>query len=131
LELKPGIKLEKEYEVSKEHLADFLSSGDVAVLSTPSMILFMENTSRLLVEDFLEKGYTTVGTRVDVKHLAPAPLGAKVKVISELKEIEGRKLIFEVKAYWNDILIGEGVHERFIVNKEKFLEKLKKRLSGN
>jgi len=131
LELKPGIKLEKEYEVLKEHLADFLSSGDVAVLSTPSMILFMENTSRLLVEDFLEEGYTTVGTRVDVKHLAPAPFGAKIKVISELKEIEGRKLVFEVKAFWNSILIGEGTHERFIVNKEKFLEKLKKMVSSN
>ena len=129
LELKPGVKLEEEYEVTKEHLADFLSSGDVAVLSTPSMILFMENTSRLLVEGHLEEGYTTVGVRVDVRHLAPAPLGAKVKVVSVLKEVEGRKLTFEVKAYWGETLIGEGTHERFIVNKRRFLEKLKRKLS--
>jgi len=127
-ELKPGIRNIVEFEVKKEHLADFLSSGDVAVLSTPSMILFMEHTARTAVEDLLNEGYTTVGTRVDVKHLAPAPLGATVKVKAELINVEGRKLVFNVKAYWGDKLIGEGTHERFIVNKERFLEKLKNEL---
>ncbi|MCD6503116.1 MAG: thioesterase family protein [Euryarchaeota archaeon] len=128
-ELKPGIKNVMEFEVKKEHLADFLSSGDVAVLSTPSLILFMEHTSRLSVEDLLKKEYTTVGTKVDVKHLAPAPLGAVIRVESELISIEGRKLTFNVRAYWKDKLIGEGTHERYIVNKEHFLKKIQEELN--
>ena len=127
-ELVPGIKNIMEFEVKKEHLADFLSSGDVSVLSTPSMILFMEHTARLCVEEILNEGYTTVGTRVDVRHLAPAPLGAIIRVEAELITIEGRKLVFKVSAHWKNKLIGEGLHERYVINKKHFLEKLQKEI---
>ncbi len=123
-----GLEFEREYIVTDKHTAKFLGSGDVEVLSTPSMILFMENTARLSVEEILPKGLTTVGTHVDVRHLKPAPKGAKIRVKARLIEQEGRKLLFEVMAFWKDELIGQGKHERYIVNREKFLEKIRKKL---
>ena len=123
-----GLKDVREFVVSVEDSARSLGSGDVNVLSTPSMIRMMEETSRLLVQDKLPEGYTTVGIRIDVRHLKAAPIGCKIKIISELLKVEGKKLIFKVEAYWNDEKIGEGLHERYVVNREKFLEKIKKKL---
>ena len=123
-----GLKDVREFVVDVEDSARSLGSGDVNVLSTPSMIRMMEETSRLLVQDKLPEGYTTVGIRVDVRHLKAAPIGCKIKIISELLKVEGKKLIFKVEAYWNDEKIGEGLHERYVVNREKFLEKIKKKL---
>ena len=123
-----GLKDVREFVVGVEDSARSLGSGDVNVLSTPSMIRMMEETSRLLVQDKLPEGYTTVGIRVDVRHLKAAPIGCKIKIISELLKVEGKKLIFKVEAYWNDEKIGEGIHERYVVNREKFLEKIKKKL---
>ncbi len=128
-EIPLGVELEKEYEVSDEHTAKFLGSGDVDVLSTPAMILFMENTARLCVQRYLPEGLTTVGTRVDVRHVRPAPKGAKIRVMARLMEQEGRKLTFEVKAFWRGNLIGEGSHERYIVDRDKFLDKVRRMVS--
>ena len=114
--LKEGLEGERKYTVKEEHTAKFLGSGDVSVLSTPSMIMMMENAARLLVEEYLPEGYTTVGTRVEVSHLRAAPLGAEITVKVKLIEVSGRK-------------IGEGQHERFIVNREKFLKKVKEAIS--
>ncbi len=124
-ELKPGLYCEEEYVVEEHHTASHVGSGDVGVLSTPSMIAFMEKTARMCVEKYLPREYTTVGTMVNVRHLNPAPRGARVKVSAKLINVEGRRLLFEVKAYWGETLLGEGTHERFIVNREKFAEKLK------
>ena len=126
-----NIEFEKEYVVKDEHTAKFLGSGDVDVLSTPAMILFMENTARLSVQDKLPEGLTTVGTHVDVRHLRPAPRGAKIRVKAKLIKQEGRKLIFEVEAYWNQELIGKGIHERYIVHREKFLNKVRKMIKAH
>lgn len=128
--LEIGVEYQKEYIVGDEHTAKFLGSGDVEVLSTPSMILFMENTARLSVEEKLPEDLTTVGTHVNVRHLRPAPNGARVRVVAKLIHQEGRKLLFEVKAYWRGEIIGEGTHERFIVDKEKFLRKVKEKIGG-
>ena len=118
------------YEVKDSDTAKFLGSGDVEVLSTPSMIAYMENTALTGVAPYLPDGLTTVGIRVNVKHLAPAPKGAKIRVVAKLIEQDRRKLVFEVKAFWGEELIGEGIHERFIVDRIKFLEKVKKKLEG-
>ncbi len=122
--LKLGIRNKKTFRVGREHTASFLGSGDVSVLSTPSMIAFMEETCRRSVEDKLESGETTVGTRVEINHLKAAPLGAEIEVISELIEVSGRRLRFRVEAYWNGKKIGEGFHERFIVDRERFLSRI-------
>ncbi len=124
-DLKPGLKLEKIFYVGEEYTAKFLGSGEVSVLSTPSMIAFMENTARLAVEPYLPEGCITVGTMVHVKHVAPAPRGSSIRVQTVLRKIEGRKLVFEVKAFWRGKVIGEGVHERYIVDRERFLGKVK------
>jgi len=122
--LQAGLIKESFFVVRKEDTATFLGSGDINVLSTPAMIAMMENTARLLVQEYLNPENTTVGIRVNVSHLKAAPEGAKIRVIAKLTNIEGRKLIFDVDAYWNDIKIGTGEHERFIVNRERFLKKL-------
>jgi len=123
-----GLKGVREFVVDMKDSARSLGSGDVNVLSTPSMIRMMEETSRLLVQDKLPVGYTTVGIRVNVRHLKAAPVSSRIKVTSELLKVEGKKLIFRVEAYWNEEKIGEGIHERYIINREKFLEKVKRKI---
>jgi len=125
LELKPGFSCVKFFVVGDEHVAKHVGSGDVEVLSTPSMIAFMERVALECVQVFLPEGYTTVGTAVEVKHLNPAPKGAEVEVVAKLVEVEGRRLKFEVEARWGSVLVGKGVHERFVVERLKFLERVR------
>ncbi|MHA2366437.1 MAG: thioesterase family protein [Candidatus Hodarchaeales archaeon] len=112
--------IEKSFVVKKDHLAIHLGSGNVDVLSTPSMILFMEYATRIRIDELLPEGYTTVGTEVSVKHIAAAPKGAQVLIKARLTKKEGKKLLFEVKAWWNKTKLGEGTHERYIINQVKF-----------
>ncbi len=113
------------YTVGEEHTAKHIGSGTIEVLSTPSMIAFMEHASLDCVQKYLPRGYTTVGIRVDVKHLKPAPKGAKITIKTKLVERNNKRLVFKVQALWGNIIIGEGVHERYIVDERKFIEKLR------
>jgi len=112
-----------EAVVTENDTAKVFGSGELDVLATPKMIALMEMASYKCVADGLENGATTVGTYLDVKHLAATPVGMKVKVESTLTLAEGRKLVFSLKAYDEGGLIGEGTHERFIVYSEKFVAK--------
>ncbi len=123
--LNVGDEFVREYIVGKEHTARHIGSGEVEVLSTPSMILFIEETCRRYCDEGLGKGETTVGTRIDVYHVKPAPTGAKVTIKCKLMAREGRRLTFWAEVYWGSKLIGYGIHERFIVDKEKFLSRVK------
>jgi len=114
-----------EYSVEDGHSANFIGSGDVKVLSTPSMIAMMERTSRLLVQRYLPERQTTVGTKVNVSHLKAVPVGVKIRIKSKLIRIEGRRLTFEVSAYWGDTKVSAGTHERYIVKRDRFIEKLR------
>ena len=125
-EMPVGLTCREAFKVKPKHAAKVLGSGGVDVLSTPSMIAFMENVAWKCVEKYLPEGYTTVGVKVCISHLNPTPIGADVVVEAKLVKVEGRKLIFEVRVFWNELKIGEGIHERFIVNKAKFNEKVKK-----
>lgn len=125
-DLRPGIEGERRFKVTEEMAASFIGSGDVAVLSTPSMIALMEIVARDSVQPYLPPEETTVGIAVNVRHLAPAPVGGEVTVKSKLIEVDRRRLVFEVKCLYGDTVVGEGTHERFIINRQKFLEKLKK-----
>lgn len=122
--LETGIKCIKEEVVTEELTAEQVGSGGLAVYATPAMIRLMEHAAWLSVEEHMDEGFTTVGTRMDVKHISASPLGAHIKAETELVEIDGRRLVFKVAAFDDKGLIGEGVHERFIVNTEKFLGKL-------
>jgi predicted thioesterase len=122
--LEIGLRLTEDYAIESEHGAKHVGSGEVQVLSTPAMILFMERTARQCVQSKLEDGYITVGIRVDVRHLNAAPIGETLRVIAQLTEIDGRRLTFKVRAEWQNEVIGEGEHERVIVNRDRFLQKL-------
>lgn len=125
MEMKVGIKHECSVVVTEELTASKVGSGLLPVYATPSMIALMENTSAECVQPYLEEGQGTVGTAVDIKHIAATPVGKTVRCESELKEIiNGRKLVFEVNAYDDKGLIGTGVHKRAIINNKDFMAKL-------
>lgn len=121
-ELAVGLRGQSSHVVNREHLACEVGSGLVRVFSTAMMVAGMEATAVATVQDALEDGLTTVGTRLEVSHLAATPLGMKVRFEAELTAIsENRKgLTFNVKAYDEVGLIGEGTHGRVVINKEKF-----------
>jgi len=119
-----GTEKTKNYLVKEHHIADFLGSGTVAVLASPSMILMMEQTAMLAAKEHLPEGWITVGTRVDVSHLRATKLGEEVTIFAKLKKMKGKHLVFLVEAFHGEHKIGEGIHERHIVNKEKFLERI-------
>ena len=129
-ELKPGLVCEEEYVVTEEYSARHISSGTVMVLSTPSMILLIERTALNCVQKYLPLNHTTVGTMVSVKHLNPAPVGGVVRVVVKLIGVEGRRLLFNVGVYYRGIVIGEGQHERYIVEVERFLERVRRIITG-
>lgn len=110
--------------VSDNLTAASLGSGDMMVLATPAMVALMENAAMLCVASDLDEGNTTVGIEISISHLKASKVGAEVKATAELTEIDGRRLVFKVSAYEGETLIGEGVHTRFIVNRDKFLSKL-------
>lgn len=120
-----GLKGYKEETASPEKSALFLASGGVDVFSTPMMILMMENTCDFSVRPFLSPDEATVGVLVNISHTSATPTGRRVWCESELEEIDGRRLIFSVKAFDEAGIIGQGLHERFIVNPEKLLDKAK------
>ena len=121
--LEPGIKGKKEIIVTNELTAKTFKSGTLDVYATPAMIALMEDVAFESVASELEEGNGTVGTLINVKHVAATPVGMKVTCESELTKIDGRALTFSVKAFDECGLIGEGVHERFIINEEKFQAK--------
>lgn len=118
-----GIKGTAETVVVYENTAAAVGSGALEVFSTPSMIALMEKASRELVQPYLEEGQSTVGTRLEVSHVAASPIGAYIHAESTLVEIDRRMLTFEVKAYADGELIGEGRHQRCIIYAERFMEK--------
>jgi predicted thioesterase len=125
MSLQPGLKGEASTTVVHENTAAAVGAGGVEVFATPMMIALMENAAWRAVADFLEEGYVSVGTRVDVRHLAATPIGQRVRATAELVEVDGRRLVFRVEAYDEEKKIGEGIHERFIVHLQRFLERLK------
>lgn len=127
--METGIKGTCEITVTKDLLASSLGSGGVDVFATPFMIAYMEHTCLKSVEKLVGEGNTTVGTLVNVSHFAATPAGMKVRFESELKDIDRKKLVFSVCAYDEKEKIGEGMHERFIVNEEKFINKVQDKLS--
>lgn len=118
-----GIKYHLESFTTKENCADSLGTGNVPVFATIMMIGLMEKTCVESVLPYLESGQDTVGTHVNVSHAKATPIGMKLCCDSELIEIDRRRLVFHVAAYDERGLIGEGTHERFIIDKKRFVEK--------
>lgn len=121
--LSPGIKGEKSVAVTIENTALAMGSGTLRVFATPAMIALIEGCCAESVEDLLGEGITSVGTKVEIEHLAATPLGVSVLCRSKLAAVDGRRLDFEVEVFDNAGLIGKGTHTRFTVDAEKFISK--------
>ena len=121
--LEVGMKGRQEVIVTKETSPSAVGSGLLDVFATPSMIALMEKTAWMSIADHLGEGEGTVGTKLDVAHSAATPLGMKVWCESELVEVDGRRLVFEIKCYDEKGEVGGGRHERFIIKNEKFMAK--------
>jgi len=126
--MNPGIKGHQEQIVTPELTAAHVGSGLAPVFATPMMIALMENTCANSVAPELDASESTVGTLINITHDAATPVGMKVWCDSELVLVDRRRLVFEVKAYDNAGLIGQGRHERFIINNEKFLAKVNSKI---
>lgn len=123
--IETGIKGHKEQIVTPEMSAAQVGSGLVDVFATPMLVALVEQTCYESVLPHLEEGQGTVGTLVNVSHVSATPIGKRVWCDSELTEVDRRRLVFKVKAYDDAGLIGEGTHERFVIDTAKFTEKMK------
>jgi predicted thioesterase len=123
-DMETGLTFTASVKVTEANTAATLGSGDLQVFATPAMVALMENAAMLAVAPQLGEGGTTVGALMNTTHIKPSALGDTVSATAILKEVEGRKLTFEVKAEDSKGVIGEGTHVRYIVNREKFMSKL-------
>ncbi|MGB9640883.1 MAG: thioesterase family protein [Anaerolineales bacterium] len=123
--IKTGMMREESFLVEESHTASHLGSGNTRVLATPWMIAFMERTCHRLLAEQLPGGYSSVGILVNIRHLAPCMVGSVVMVKAEVIGVDGLKVLFKVSAHNKDILLGDGTHERFVINEKRFLEKIK------
>lgn len=124
MNIEVGLKYTSETVVETNITAKAVGSGDLDVFATPSMIALMESAAMNSVCNALAEGATTVGTKIEVSHIRATPLSVKVEATATLTEIDGRRLIFKIEARDDKGVIGEGNHERFIVDKERFMSKL-------
>lgn len=122
--LKIGDQFISELIVEEKHTAAAFGSGSIFVFSTPMMIGLMENAALKCAQMGLPEGQSTVGTFVNVKHMAATPMNMKVKAIATITEVEGKKLTFSVEAFDEKEKIGEGTHGRYIIDAEKFLKRV-------
>ncbi len=122
--LEVGIKHTKSEMVEEKNTAGVLGSGLLPVYATPAMILLLEAACAEAVAPHLDEGSTTVGTKLDIEHVAATPMGMEVTCGCELIEIDRRRLVFKVEITDKAGVIGRGTHERFIVASEKFMEKV-------
>jgi fluoroacetyl-CoA thioesterase len=129
--LRVGLQAELTLLVSPEHLASRWGSGGVNVFATPHMIGLMEQTAVRAVDHLLPADYRTVGVHVDVRHLAATLPGHHVMARAVLEEIDGRRLVFRITAEDHAGLIGEGIHERFVVELQRFVSRAAERAAAS
>ena len=113
-----------ELTVEERHLAINMGSGDLPVLATPALVALMENAAMLAVAPQLPEGSSTVGSYIQTSHLHPTPLGGTVRATATLVSQEGRKLTFTITAEDDKGIVGEARHERFIIDRQRFMAKL-------
>lgn len=122
--IREGLKHTSSLVVTDDVTAVKIGSGDMAVLATPAMMALMENAAMLAVADELPEGCTTVGGHIASSHLKPSKVGDTVTATAEVVKVDGKKIEFKVSACSGDVLIGEGSHLRFVVDRERFMSKL-------
>lgn len=123
----PGLIGKSEMVVREEDLVNRLGNIDVKVLSTPRLIQLLEAAAIQAIQEFLPSNQLTLGTQVKIKHLSPTPLGMKVTAHALLKEVDGQRLLFVVDAYDEIDKVAEGEHERLVVSREGFIQKVNRK----
>ncbi len=126
--IKAGMSKEEVFLVEERHSALHVGSGSVRVLATPWMIGFMERVCQRLLAEHLPQGYSSVGVRVDVQHLAPSPVGSLVRVRGEILSLDGGKVNFKVEAWDGEEQIGAGQHQRVVIDEARFLRRVAAKL---
>ena len=119
-----GLRHSETVVVEHKDTAAVYGSGALEVFATPAMIALMEKTCLMSVADKVGEGNTTVGIAVNIKHLKASPVGTTIRCEAELTEVDRRRLVFSVQCFEGEALVGEGIHERFVVDSEKFMSKL-------
>lgn len=130
MKIETGYKGRAEEMVTEKNTAMAAGSGDLQVYGTPFMIALMEKAASESLIPSLEPGQGSVGTMLNVRHVSATPVGLKVWAESEVTQVNGKLVLFDVKAYDERGLIGEGTHERAIIGKERFLQKCYDKLEG-
>ena len=127
--VRPGLTGNAELVVGAEHTAPRIGSGKVHVLATPVMINLIEAAALAAVEHLLPEGYQSLGTHLDVRHIAATPVGMRVRATAKVTAVDGRTISFKVNVNDEIDLIGDGTHERMVVNVAKFDQRVQKKLS--
>ncbi|HYD55769.1 MAG TPA: thioesterase family protein [Burkholderiales bacterium] len=130
MDLKPGLTGTAELVVADEHTAPRVGSGMVHVLATPVMINVIEAAALEAIERLLPAGYQSLGTVLNVRHIAATPVGMKVVARAQVTRVDGRTVFFTVEVHDEKDLIGDGTHERVVVNVEKFAARVQRKLGG-
>lgn len=125
-----GVKGKESLTVTQQQSAKTMGSGTLDVLATPAMIALMEQTAWKSIVPYLDSNQSSVGTRLDITHDAPTPLGMTVTCESELVKIDGRRLVFTVTASDDKGIIGKGIHERFLIQEDTFQKKAMKKMNS-
>ena len=128
--IKIGMANELSFQVEHKHTAAHIGSGSLKVLATPMMIAFMERVARDLLALHLPQGYSSVGVHVDIHHLAPTPLGEKVWVTCKIVAVDSRRVDFAVRAWDAHETVGEGTHQRVVINEERFIKRVTNKQAG-
>ena len=118
-----GLRHSETLVVEHKDTAAVYGSGALEVFATPAMIALMEKTSLESVADKIGEGNTTVGIAVNIKHLKASPVGTTIRCEAEIIEVDRRRLVFSVRCFEGDTVVGEGIHERFVVDSQKFMSK--------
>ncbi len=128
--IKPGAKGVAELVVGEEHTAPRVGSGKIRVLATPVMINLIEAAALKAAEHLLPPGHQSLGTLLNVKHIAATPVGMRIKAIATVTKLEGRNIFFDVSAEDEKETIGGGTHERVVVNVERFDKRVQRKIGG-
>jgi len=130
VEIAPGLQGTVELVVAEEHTAPSIGSGKVRVLATPVMINLFEAAALKAIEHLLQPGYQSLGTHLDVHHVAATPVGMRVRAVAEVTKVNGRTVTFKLSASDQTDQIGHGTHQRVVVNVAKFDARVQKKLAG-
>ncbi len=130
-QLTPGLNGNAQLVVAAEHTAPRVGSGRIAVLATPVMINVIEAAALAAIEHLLPEGHQSLGIHLDVRHFAATPVGLTVTATAEVTAVEGRTVTFRVEARDDSEVIGDGTHQRVVVNVARFDQRVQRKMNGS